>query len=652
MKTFRFISVLLAAIAVLTSCNEDVVIDNPVSFDNNTPDDELVVEIDGDNSQGAQTRVAYSGWATSFETGDQIGIYCWNGTSVVASNVPFTKQSNGTWTTATNTRVPYNASYTYFCYFPYNASHGYTPGTSGNADTRFETFITDASNRFWKADQSTKANYDASNLMIGAGSHVGSGNKVSFAMDHKRGLALFTGDMDAATFTGNIPYLISDTKYFLMKPSTSTSFTDDEGSYSLSAASGKYVIRQIKGYFRTILEEAGSIQLIIPANVNTTYMTSVSYSTDAGSTWTTTNNTSSAVTITTPSMPAGSKILWKGIGQSMAKTTGSNNYCNFTTSSANFSIRGNIMSLLFGDDFVGQNSLASKGDYTFYRLFRDNTKLNNIDGVKLPATTLKNQCYREIFSGCSNLTLNNPDKFILPADRLTSYCYCAIFENCTKLTAVSKKMLPATKLAEHCYDWLFAKSGLISSVPELPATTMDDYCYRDMFYQCTALTTAPELPATDLSNGDYCYDSMFRNCTALTTAPKLPATKLSHACYIDMFSDCTALTTALKLPATTLTGSCYYQMFYNCKSLTTAPELPATTLVSQCYMYMFYNCTSLNCVKAAFTTTPVVGGDNYTTNWLTNVASVGTFYKNSAATWTITGTHAVPSRWTVITYTP
>ena len=140
-----------------------------------------------------------------------------------------------------------------------------------------------------------------------------------------------------------------------MKPSTSTSFTDDEGSYSLSAASGKYVIRQIKGYFRTILEEAGSIQLIIPANVNTTYMTSVSYSTDAGSTSTTTNNTSSAVTITTPSMPAGSKILWKGIGQSMAKTTGSNNYCNFTTSSANFSIRGNIMSLLFGDDFVGQN---------------------------------------------------------------------------------------------------------------------------------------------------------------------------------------------------------------------------------------------------------------------------------------------------------
>lgn len=244
MKTFRFISILLAAVAVLTSCNEDVVIDNPVVV-NTTPDDELVVEIDGDNSQRARTRVAYSGWATSFETGDKIGIYCWNGTSVVASNVPFTKQSNGTWTTATNTRVPYNASYTYFCYFPYNASHGYTPGTSGNADTRFATFIADASNRFWKADQSTKANYDASNLMIAQGTHVGSGNKVNFAMDHKRGLAVFTGEAAEATFTGNVPYLISDTKYFLMKPSTSTSFSDDEGTYSLSAASGKYVSHSV-----------------------------------------------------------------------------------------------------------------------------------------------------------------------------------------------------------------------------------------------------------------------------------------------------------------------------------------------------------------------------------------------------------------------
>lgn len=249
MKTLRFFIVILAAIAVLASCDEDMVIDNPVGStihdDINTVSD-LVVEINSENSQGAQTRVAYSGWATTFETNDQIGVYCWNGTTVVAANVLFTKQSNGTWTTVTGTRVPYNSSYTYFCYFPYNSSHGYTPGTSGNADTRFATFIADANNKFWKADQSTKANYNASNLMVGAGTHVGSGNKVRFAMDHKRGLAVFEGeDATDATFTGNIPYLMSSTQHFLMKPSVSTSFTDDSGTYSMTAPSGKYVTHNV-----------------------------------------------------------------------------------------------------------------------------------------------------------------------------------------------------------------------------------------------------------------------------------------------------------------------------------------------------------------------------------------------------------------------
>ena len=47
-----------------------------------------------------------------------------------------------------------------------------------------------------------------------------------------------------------------------------------------------------------------------------------------------------------------------------------------------------------------------------------------------------------------------------------------------------------------------------------------------------------------------------------------------------------------------------------------------------------------------FTTTP---SDLYTNNWVQNVASTGTFVKNSSATWTTTGVHGVPSGWTVQT---
>ena len=87
-------------------------------------------------------------------------------------------------------------------------------------------------------------------------------------------------------------------------------------------------------------------------------------------------------------------------------------------------------------------------------------------------------------------------------------------------------------------------------------------------------------------------------------------------------------------------------MFQNCTSLTTAPELPATTLVQYCYQYMFGGCSNLNYIKAMFTTTPSA---TYTYNWVSGVAASGTFVKNSAATWDVSGTNGVPTGWTVQT---
>jgi hypothetical protein len=113
-----------------------------------------------------------------------------------------------------------------------------------------------------------------------------------------------------------------------------------------------------------------------------------------------------------------------------------------------------------------------------------------------------------------------------------------------------------------------------------------------------------------------------------------------------MFYGCASLVNAPELPATTLAQGCYEYMFYGCTALTSAPELPATTLVDYCYNFMFRYCTNLNYIKAMFTTTP---GTNYTKSWVQDVASTGTFVKNSAATWNVTGYNGVPSRWTVQT---
>lgn len=113
-----------------------------------------------------------------------------------------------------------------------------------------------------------------------------------------------------------------------------------------------------------------------------------------------------------------------------------------------------------------------------------------------------------------------------------------------------------------------------------------------------------------------------------------------------MFNGCTSLTTAPELPATTLANYCYSTMFNGCTLLMTAPVLPATTLFKNCYSNMFSGCTNLNYIKAMFTTIP---SDTYTSNWVSGVASTGTFVKNSEATWDVTGVNGVPNGWTVQT---
>ena len=370
-------------------------------------------------------------------------------------------------------------------------------------------------------------------------------------------------------------------------------------------------------YLTFVAKESGTFTFT-PQNDNV-----ISYSTDGGENWTEGNSAD---------VNNGDKVLWKG-----TMTPGSYRGIGKFSSTGNFDVQGNAMSLLFGDNFKGQTDLTGK-NYAFYSLFNGNTKVINAKNLSLPATILANYCYNNMFYGCKSLT-TAPE---LPATTLANYCYYYMFNGCTSLTTAPA--LPATTLTSYCYQYMFQYCTNLTTAPELPATTLAQYCYDSMFYFCTSLTTAPELPATTLAQS--CYEEMFYGCTGLTTAPELPATTLAQSCYSHMFESCTSLTTAPELPATMLTNSCYYYMFDGCTSLTTAPALPATTLTSYCYYGMFQGCTSLNYIKAMFTTTP---SSTYTGYWVNGVAATGTFVKNSAATWDVSGVNGVPNGWTVET---
>ena len=379
----------------------------------------------------------------------------------------------------------------------------------------------------------------------------------------------------------------------------------------------------------------------------------INYSLDGGETWTElASNTSTTVS-------AGETIMFKA-----ALTPTDSVGIGEFSSTARYEAMGNPYSLLYGDDFGGKIDLTGK-NYALRGLFSGSTGLTSAEYLSLPATSLSENCYGYMFKGCTSLT-TAPE---LPATTLANYCYQYMFNGCTSLTTAP--VLPATTLAANCYYYMFEGCTSLTTAPELPATTLANYCYYYMFQGCTSLTTAPVLPATTLAQScyfamfrgctsltkapelpattlaNYCYGTMFQGCTSLTTAPELPATMLAYSCYNDMFYRCTSLTAAPSvLPATTLANYCYQYMFYGCTSLTTAPVLPATTLSTVCYGDMFRGCTNLNYIKAMFTTTP---SSAYTSNWVSGVASIGTFVKNSAATWNVKGSNGIPTRWTVET---
>lgn len=214
-----------------------------------------------------------------------------------------------------------------------------------------------------------------------------------------------------------------------------------------------------KPYLALEALEDGTFSFNIPANTGVK-VSSISYSTDGGTTWITSTPTSgAAMTITTPSVQSGDVVLWKGLAT--AFSANATTYCNFS-STCNFNVSGNAMSLKYGDNFVGVTS--------------DNA-------VRL---------------------------------------FCGLFYG-SKIVNAGTLILPVTALGTYAYYNMFRDCQLLEVAPELPATTLSANSYGYMFYNCKKLAKSPDLLCTSVpSNG---YSNMFYGCSILSSI-KMMATSV------------------------------------------------------------------------------------------------------------------------------
>lgn len=359
-------------------------------------------------------------------------------------------------------------------------------------------------------------------------------------------------------------------------------------------------------YFTITALKNGSITFTYGSTVSTTLAEYLEYSSNNGQTWTRITNVDNSSVSETINVTKGQRVIWRGINSAFTIAGKESGSCFSCTE---VDVSGNIMSLLYGDNFKQQTTLTN--EYTFAQLF--------------------NFC--EIY---------NAKDLVLPATTITNYCYMCMFDTCEHLIT-PPKILPALTVQEECYSGMFYDCSNLKVTPQLPATSLARRCYYQMFRGCTSLTVVTDLLAKTL--GTRSYEQMFYGCSSLVNAQSsLPAMSLGTYCYQAMFHDCSSLVNVPTLPAINIANGAYGAMFQNCTSLITAPELPALTLRLSCYASMFKGCSKLNYVKCLATS---ISASSCTNNWLDGVASTGTFVKNSSMSGWTTGVSGIPSGWTI-----
>ena len=181
----------------------------------------------------------------------------------------------------------------------------------------------------------------------------------------------------------------------------------------------------IKDYFCfTALEDSAVTWSTVAYNNDTTYDEEIhlQYSKD-GKTWIEWNNSREERGV---SLNKGSKLYVKGVNSTLSYRSSKyflfDSYETGLGNTGALKVSGNIMSLIYGEDFEDKTVIASK--FCFGKLFREANFISEID-LKLPATTLSESCYFRLLSMTYDV---KKIKMTLPAVELVRNCYTQMLD--------------------------------------------------------------------------------------------------------------------------------------------------------------------------------------------------------------------------------
>lgn len=182
---------------------------------------------------------------SAYANGDKMGLFVVDDSKkVIASNVQLSYNGSA-WSLPSGTKCTFSPKYSYFVYYPYQASltglpaQGASVSDVTSATAFFSSAISTWSSSKLTTDQSTLAKMNACDLQIGKGSLTSDGTKIQFSANtHAMGLA----DITLGSKTLPVTYFLSDyTEYTWIRTATIHAVASVSGRSLYKVADYHYV---------------------------------------------------------------------------------------------------------------------------------------------------------------------------------------------------------------------------------------------------------------------------------------------------------------------------------------------------------------------------------------------------------------------------
>jgi len=202
---------------------------------------------------------------------------------------------------------------------------------------------------------------------------------------------------------------------------------------------------------------------------------------------------------------------------------GEYDYSTFNLS-GQISVSGKIMSLIsrYADRDI-------PNAHCFRELFKGAGALKDAQYLVLPSNTT-DSCYKGMFSSTGITVAPN-----LPAETVTNRSYMQMFQFCSSLTTIQSFGLKrfdtsSSSNSAFCSN-MFSYCGNLVNIPDvLEPTELAPDCYWKMFESCTSITKAPMLPAKNTAVRNV-YQEMFDGCASLNNITTL-ASSLNQSNWV------------------------------------------------------------------------------------------------------------------------